>query len=63
MTRKTHRLPPGEIPEGRARAPSDQATQLHPRKRTLTPVLEPGVIGNADLEGIGPQTHPFNHDR
>jgi len=41
MTRGTNRLPPGEIPEGRAKL--FLSLYAYARQRTLEPVLEPGV--------------------
>jgi hypothetical protein len=48
--------PFGEIPEGRAELVLSLCA--YARQRTLEPVLEPGVAGNADLWGIKPNGIP-----
>ena len=56
-------LPPGEVPEGPARADQDTATPVRSESERLGPVRETGVTGNADQKGIGPQRLPFDQDR
>jgi len=54
MTRTIHQLPPGEIPEGRAEFVLSLCA--YAQQRTLEPVLEPGVTGEAP--GRGPDELP-----